>query len=229
MYHVCACEYHTYKWKKDGPGRPSPAANPLIYRLRVSACIRRLGHMPSLPPPFFPDSCPPPPSPPPPPSTPPSFYPSSFPALLRRQRQTSRGHTARILRFTNSRDAIGRRFENQPRYSARVFLAPLLSSRNSSSTSVPEHYRCLRFHWPPCVRARPSLPLGRRSKSICFFRFFFFFEFSFSNVSSRRQARVYIFIIAIEQEEGRSSSLRAPSIGIIAKRISTRRGLQMHF
>lgn len=53
VYHVCACEYHTYKWKKDGPGRPSPAANPLIYRLRVSACIRRLGHMPSLPPRFF--------------------------------------------------------------------------------------------------------------------------------------------------------------------------------
>lgn len=49
VYHVCACEYRTYKWKKDGPGRPSPAANPLIYRLRVSACIRRLGHMP-LPP-----------------------------------------------------------------------------------------------------------------------------------------------------------------------------------
>lgn len=51
VYHVCACEYRTYKWKKDGPGRPSPAANPLIYRLRVSACIRRLGHMP-LPPPL---------------------------------------------------------------------------------------------------------------------------------------------------------------------------------
>lgn len=49
VYHVCACEYRTYKWKKDGSGRPSPAANPLIYRLRVSACIRRLGHMP-LPP-----------------------------------------------------------------------------------------------------------------------------------------------------------------------------------
>lgn len=51
VYHVCACEYRTYKWKKDGSGRPSPAANPLIYRLRVSACIRRLGHMPLLPPP----------------------------------------------------------------------------------------------------------------------------------------------------------------------------------
>lgn len=51
VYHVCACEYRTYKWKKDGPGRPSPAANPLIYRLRVSACIRRLGHMPLPPPP----------------------------------------------------------------------------------------------------------------------------------------------------------------------------------
>lgn len=51
VYHVCACEYRTYKWKKDGSGRPSPAANPLIYRLRVSACIRRLGHMPLPPPP----------------------------------------------------------------------------------------------------------------------------------------------------------------------------------
>jgi len=34
--------------RKMAPGRPSPAANPLIYRLRVSACIRRLGHMPLL-------------------------------------------------------------------------------------------------------------------------------------------------------------------------------------
>lgn len=60
------CECHTYicgvyiSGRKMAQARPSPAANPLIYRLRVSLCIRRLGHIPrlaplslSFPPQFF--------------------------------------------------------------------------------------------------------------------------------------------------------------------------------